>query len=166
VTYASRKGSTAAVAEAIGAVLRETGADVHVRPMHDVYNLIAYDAVVIGSAVYNGTVMPQAAQFIASQKHSLKTLPVAYFAVSLALANPDELPNAAHYLDPVYTNGPEIKPVEVALFAGSYQPAAWNLLGRLVLRFSDQPQGDFRNWEEIRRWAAGIEHRLLNTTKE
>jgi menaquinone-dependent protoporphyrinogen oxidase len=46
VTYASRGGSTAGVAEAIGKVLAESGSKVEVHPMQDVTDLTPYDAVV------------------------------------------------------------------------------------------------------------------------
>ena len=51
VTYASRAGSTAEVAEAIGKTLTEGGAQVDVIPMQDVNDLSPYRAVVAGSAI-------------------------------------------------------------------------------------------------------------------
>ncbi|MBI5957219.1 MAG: flavodoxin, partial [Chloroflexi bacterium] len=51
VAYASRAGSTAGVAEAIGKTLSENGAQVEVRPMQDVKDLTPYGAVVAGSAI-------------------------------------------------------------------------------------------------------------------
>jgi menaquinone-dependent protoporphyrinogen oxidase len=51
VTYASRLGSTAGVAEAIGKTLAENGAEVEIRRMEDVTDLTPYSAVVAGSAI-------------------------------------------------------------------------------------------------------------------
>ena len=51
VTYASRLGATAGVAEAIGKTLMENGAQVEVRRMEDVTDLTPYSAVVAGSAI-------------------------------------------------------------------------------------------------------------------
>ena len=51
VTYASRAGSTAGVAEAIGKTLIERGAQVDMLPMQDVKDLTPYSAVVAGSAI-------------------------------------------------------------------------------------------------------------------
>ena len=51
VTYASRTGTTAGVAEAIGKTLAESGAEVDVRAVADVKDLTPYDAVVAGSAI-------------------------------------------------------------------------------------------------------------------
>jgi len=46
VTYASRLGATAGVAEAIGKTLAENGAQVEVRRMEEVTDLTPYSAVV------------------------------------------------------------------------------------------------------------------------
>ena len=54
VAYATKHGSTAEIAEAIGADLRERGHAVDVTSAHDVHDVSTYDAVVVGSAVYLG----------------------------------------------------------------------------------------------------------------
>jgi hypothetical protein len=54
VAYASRTGSTAGVAEAIGQILAESGAPVEVGHMQDVKDLAPYRAVVAGSAIQGG----------------------------------------------------------------------------------------------------------------
>ena len=64
VTYASRFGSTAGVAEAIGKVLAENGAQVDVLPMRQVKDLAAYQAVVAGSAINGGAWLPGALEFV------------------------------------------------------------------------------------------------------
>jgi menaquinone-dependent protoporphyrinogen oxidase len=64
VAYASRAGSTAGVAEAIGQTLAESGAQVEVRPMQDVEDLAPYRAVVAGSAIQGGKWLPEAMQFM------------------------------------------------------------------------------------------------------
>jgi len=51
VVYATRAGSTAGVAEAIGKTLAESGAQVEVLPMKYVTDLAPYRAVVAGSAI-------------------------------------------------------------------------------------------------------------------
>ena len=64
VTYASRLGSTAGVAEAIGKTLAENGAEVEVRRMEDVTDLTPYSAVVAGSAIRGKQWLPEAMQFM------------------------------------------------------------------------------------------------------
>src|SRR5687768_12109848 len=64
VTYASRGGSTAGVAEAIGRTLAERGLEVDVRPMDAVHDLAPYRAVVAGSAVRRERWLPEALRFM------------------------------------------------------------------------------------------------------
>jgi len=54
VAYASRTGSTAEVAKAIGNTLAESGAQVDVLPMQDIKDLAPYQAVVAGCAIRGG----------------------------------------------------------------------------------------------------------------
>ncbi|MCC6168651.1 MAG: flavodoxin, partial [Caldilineaceae bacterium] len=68
VAYASRAGSTAGVAEAIGKTLAEGGAQVDVRPMQEVKDLTPYTAVVAGSAIQGGQWLPEAIQFIQTHR--------------------------------------------------------------------------------------------------
>src|SRR5688500_3500374 len=81
VAYASRAGSTAEVAEAIGEVLREAGAEADVRPVQAVEGLAGYDALVLGSAIWVGKPLPEALRFAAAQQRALANLPVAYFVL-------------------------------------------------------------------------------------
>lgn len=59
VTYASRFGTAAGVAEAIGNTLRDCGDQVDVLPMSEVTELAAYQAVVAGSAINGGYALPR-----------------------------------------------------------------------------------------------------------
>jgi menaquinone-dependent protoporphyrinogen oxidase len=54
VAYGSRHGSTAQIAEAIAATLRQEGVEVDVLPAGEVASLEPYPAVILGSAVYGG----------------------------------------------------------------------------------------------------------------
>ncbi len=60
VTYASRAGSTAGVAEKIGKILRDLGEVAEVKPMQEVKELDGYDAVVAGSAIQASKWLPEA----------------------------------------------------------------------------------------------------------
>jgi len=54
VTYATKYGATAEMAEKIGQVLRQAGLHADVFPANRVSDLSPYQAVVLGSAVRNG----------------------------------------------------------------------------------------------------------------
>jgi len=92
VAYATRYGSTAEVAEAIGDELRKTGVEVDVQPIDDIQGLSRYQAVIIGSPIYMGKWLPEAQVFVERHQQYLRGIPVAYFAVGLTVAG--ETPDA------------------------------------------------------------------------
>jgi len=53
VAHASKHGSTAEIAETIGAVLREAGVEAEVRAARQVARRDGFDAVVLGSGLYS-----------------------------------------------------------------------------------------------------------------
>src|SRR5512135_3115832 len=89
VTYASRLGATAGVAEAIGKTLAENGTQVDVRRMEDVTDLTPYNAVVAGSAIRNKQWLPEAIQFVHAHQAALRQKPFAAFLVCMTLAMKD-----------------------------------------------------------------------------
>jgi menaquinone-dependent protoporphyrinogen oxidase len=68
IAYASRAGSTAEVAEAIGEVLRESGIDVDVRSVKDVPDVAGYNSLVLGSAIWAGRPLPEMRRFVKDQR--------------------------------------------------------------------------------------------------
>ena len=90
VTYASRAGSTAGVAQAIGNSLTEHNLEVDVCPMQDVHDLTPYRAVVAGSAIRYDRWLPEAVQFVERHQDDLSQKPFATFLVCLALSATNE----------------------------------------------------------------------------
>src|SRR5690349_8630590 len=86
VTYASRAGATAGVAQAIGQTLAESGTPVDVRPMDEVTDLSPYRAVVAGSAIQDRQWLPEALQFVRTNQATLARRPFAAFLVCMTLA--------------------------------------------------------------------------------
>ena len=54
MTYATKHGATAEIAEKVGQVLSEAGLHTDVLPVDRVGDLTPYSAVILGSAVYVG----------------------------------------------------------------------------------------------------------------
>ena len=75
ITYASRAGSTAEIAEAIGKTLSQRGTQVEVLPMQDVKDLSVYGAVAAGSAMRSSKWLPEAMQFITTHRAVLSQKP-------------------------------------------------------------------------------------------
>jgi len=157
IAYGSRCGSTAGVAEAIGQVLLKAGAEVDVRSVKDVNDLSPYQAVITGSAIRMSKWLPETVEFIKIHQNTLSRLPVAYFAVCLTMKD-DTAENRCKglgFLDPVCKQFPQVKPVDIGLFAGAVDYKKLSLAYSLILKLKGAPEGDFRNWETIRTWAAG-----------
>lgn len=164
VTYASRAGSTAAIAEAIGGTLAETGVAVEVRPMADVKDLAPYRAVVAGSAIRGCKFLPEATRFLDTQRAALARKPFAAFLVCISLGIPGNpyQEGVSKWLDPVRAVA---KPVSEGLFAGALDldrlPWGVDAIGlRIAVAFGALPKGDHRDWDAIRAWAAALPSKL------
>ena len=166
VTYASRLGSTAGVAEAIGQTLRDNGAEVDVLRMQDVTDLTSYSAVVAGSAIRGNEWLPEAMQFMRTHQAALRQKPFAAFLVCLTLAmknGENYRPHVATFLDPVRAM---VNPVSTGLFAGvldisKIDSFSNRLKFRLSVMFGVWKEGDHRDWDAIRAWAESLSVKLL-----
>jgi menaquinone-dependent protoporphyrinogen oxidase len=165
ITYASRAGSTAEIAEAIGKTLSQAGAQVEVLPMQDVKDLSMYGAVVAGSAMRSSKWLPEAMQFITTHRAVLSQRPFATFTVciTLAMSNSEQYRQAvAKWIQPVRA---QVKPVSEGLFAGRLDfnklPFNWDTLKlRMVVALGIFPKEDRRDWNAVRAWADHL-HPLL-----
>jgi menaquinone-dependent protoporphyrinogen oxidase len=167
VTYASKKGSTAEIAEEIGRTLSEAhGASVTVRPLVEVAEVDGYDAVIIGSAIRGDRLLPPVINFVVRHRAALSKLPVAYFVVCMTMREETEKSRrtALGFLDPLLRAVPEVEPVAVGLFAGALDSRGFPPLTRAMMRLARTPRGDFRDWEVIREWARGLPWRTEYVT--
>ena len=155
VTYASKYGSTGGVADAIGKELCSKGVAADVVLIKNASNVGSYQGVVIGSAIYMGKWMSEAADFVKKNRDILRQVPVAYFLVCMTLSQPTEKNRAEvlSYMDPILKAVSEIKPVGIGTFAGAldYNNLSW--LNKKILKSKGTPEGDFRDWNAIRTWA-------------
>jgi menaquinone-dependent protoporphyrinogen oxidase len=166
VTYASRAGSTAGVAEAIGKALAGKGLQVDVLPMEDVKDLSPYRAVVAGSAIHGQKWLPEAMQFLRDHRAELSDKPFAAFMVciTLSMANAEQYREGLKsWMSPVREL---VHPVSEGYFAGALNfsklPFSLNTLAmRFVVLIGVWKQGDHRNWAAIRAWAESLPSRLL-----
>ena len=161
VTYASRAGSTAGVAEAIADALSESGAEVDLRPMQDVRDIASYRAVVAGSAIQGQKWLPEAMQFLRTFQAPLTQRPFAAFSVcmTLAMRNGEQYRSSvAEWSRPVRALA---RPVSEGFFAGVLDIGKIPSFGdklkfRLSVLFGVWSEGDHRDWDAIREWAAGL----------
>ncbi|ABN57750.1 MULTISPECIES: flavodoxin domain-containing protein [Methanoculleus] len=159
VAYATRYGSTAEVAEAIGDELRKVGAEVDVRPVDEIRDLSPYRAAVIGSPIYMGKWLPEPQVFIEKNQQRLRTIPVAYFSVGLTVTDrsPEILRKAEASMDAVRML---VNPVEVGIFPGKLESSGLSFTDRTIVKMIRAKTGDFRDWEIVRSWAQAVHRKL------
>lgn len=188
IAYASRGGSTVGVAEAIAETLRAAGFDVDCRHLKTIGSMGGFDAYVIGSPIWAGRWLPEAAKFVAEHGDAIRTKPHALFVTCMRAAE-DKLPlsdkekaqiarqqsrgvqqETAHeaitkWIAPIAA---QLRPVAVGEFAGAMDPATVPFLMRLVLKLMGKTQKvDARDWPAIRAWAASLpgQFGLVETVK-
>ena len=155
VAYATWAGSTAGVAERIAEVLNRNGFAAEAVRAKDVRDVASYDAVVLGTAVHAGRLHPDALRFVRRNAAKLNTRPFATFVVCLAMKDCDEKgrATAGPYLAPVRDM---VRPASEGLFGGAYDPQKLGFVSRQIMKMIKAPPGDFRKWDEIEAWAAGL----------
>ena len=167
IAYASMHGSTGDVAGVIGKVLCAAGASVDILPVKQVDDLGPYRAAVIGSAVRSDRWLPEAQEFVASNRVVLSRMPTAYFltCLTLAVSTAENLQKARSFLDPVREEVPEVRPVGTGLFAGVLDYSQYGAAIHAVMRYKMWAkgigEGDYRDWQAIRAWADQVKSAIL-----
>jgi menaquinone-dependent protoporphyrinogen oxidase len=158
VTYASKYGATAEIAEKIGEVLRQAGLQSDVRPVDGIRDLTSYKAIILGSAVYIGQWPKEAVAFLKTNETTLADRPVWLFSSGptgegdpVELVEGKRLPAA---LQPVVDR---IRPRDITVFHGNINPDKLNFIEKWMIKsLVKKPFGDFRDWDSIVTWTTTI----------
>lgn len=158
VAYASWSGSTGEVAEAVGKTLSSQGITVDVSDVNKVKDLDPYQTVIVGTAIQASRIHPDAMKFLERYQDALSKVPVTYFIVCLTMKEDTEENQCTveAYLDTVHQKFPQIKPVDVGLFAGVMDFKKLPLPKKLIVKAMKISEGDYRNWEAIRTWVENL----------
>jgi menaquinone-dependent protoporphyrinogen oxidase len=154
IAYASKHGSTREVAERVAEVMRSAGLAVDVMPAAEVGLLRAYEAVVLGGALYTGRLHKDARRFLARHQEPLSVRSVAVFALGPKTADDSDIAGARAQLDRALKRTPNVEPVSVAIFGGVIDPA------KLGFPFNRMPYSDARDWTAIEAWAGELAERF------
>ena len=157
VTYASKYGATAEIAERIGQMLRQADLQVDVLPVNRVSDLTPYKAVALGSAVYMGQWRKEAVKFLKTNEKLLAGRPLWLFSSGpTGKGDPVQLTKGWRFpksLGPIIDR---IRPRDIAVFHGTLDMKKLNFFERWAIKNVKAPAGDFRDWEAITSWAAAI----------
>lgn len=155
VTYATRAGSTAEIANAIGETLAARGFRVEVKPVKSQPALDGYAAVILGSAIRMGNWLPEMVKFIQTNQSVLAAMPTALFTVHMLNTGEDADSRAAReaYIASVRALLPD---AENVYFEGAMDFSRLSLLDRFISRMVKAVEADRRDWDAIRRWAETV----------
>jgi len=156
VAYASKRGSTAEIAEAIADKLRECGLGVDCRPVGDVDTLEAYDAVVLGSAVYARQWPGDARRFVRRHAEELSGRMFWVFSSGPAGEPGRALSPASAEPGRIVARLERLGVREHVVFGGRLLAHPRNRLERALVKRTPFGYRDRRDWREIRAWASGI----------
>jgi menaquinone-dependent protoporphyrinogen oxidase len=153
VAYASKHGSTQEIAERIAEKLRQLGKEAEVQPVDAVKNPGSYEALVIGSAVYYGSWLKEATEWVHRNQAVLAQRPVWLFSsgplgtdVKDAEQQPKEMAEFQQ----------AIRPRDEQIFFGALDHHKLSFPERMVVKAVKGPEGDFRDWQAIEAWAESI----------
>lgn len=159
VTYATKYGATADIADEVGKALAGAGNEVEVLPLDKVMTADDYDAVILGSGVYAGHWLKAATQFVKDNKDVLATHPVWLFA-SGPIGDPPKPTQEAVELAQF---GEEIGARGHRTFAGKMEKSDLNFAERAIAAALHAEFGDFRDWGSVLEWAAQIADELARS---
>ena len=164
VLFGSRYGSTEGIAERIAQRLRMAGHEVNVEGSTYAGSIDQFDGFVIGSAVYLGAWLKEPAEWVRRHAHALAGRPVWLFSSGpLGHETHDAAGKDLREMSipkEIAEFEAAIKPRGTRVFFGALDHKKFGLAHRMLWNLPASRQllieGDFRDWEDIDGWAAGI----------
>ena len=155
VTYGSKRGGTEGIARQVAEVLRAEGHEADVRPPRDIEDVAAYDAVIVGGALYANRWYRLARRFVHRHAQKLREKPVWFFS-----SGPLDTSAVEGGIGPttqVRALMEEVGARGHMTFGGRLEKDAKGFIARAMARTH---AGDWRDSEQIRRWALSVAEAL------
>ncbi len=165
IAYDTIHGSTAEVAGFIGEFLCDLGLKADVRLAVNVTDISKYDAVIIGTGIYEFAWLEGAKNFLSENKDALSQVDTAYFMLGISMYYdiPETRgPAKENFMDPILEEFPEVVPLSLGLFGGDvdFEENDYELFEWFILRIIGLPAllgygkegADRRSWGAIRIW--------------
>jgi menaquinone-dependent protoporphyrinogen oxidase len=155
VTYGTKMGGTEGIARMLGETLEARGFDAEVRPANEVEDIAGYDAVIVGGALYMGRWHRHARHFIQRHARQLERKPVWLFS-----SGPLD-DSATQWVIPPVAQVQRLMDWIGArghmTFGGRLPADARGFIARAMAKTHS---GDWRDGDQIRRWAVKIADEL------
>jgi menaquinone-dependent protoporphyrinogen oxidase len=161
VSSASKHGATSEIADEIGKVLRDAlhersvGDDVvvDVRSAERVSSVEDYDAVVLGSAVYAGHWLEPERELVERHAGALTARPVWLFSSGPGGEPPKPAEEESVDVSGIFeATGAR----DHRMFPGRLDKSTLGFAEKAIVLALRVAEGDFRDWDAIRRWARDI----------
>jgi len=161
IAYATRSGSTAEVAEAIGASLHDAGLGPDVLPMRQVESLEGRTAVILGAPLYVGRFPDEFHKFLARHRDALATLRPWCFVLGPTRNQPADFEAARKQAEKQLGRYRWFHAAELQIFGGKFDldrlPFPFSLARRLPkFILKEIPSTDMRDWAAIRAWTLKV----------
>jgi menaquinone-dependent protoporphyrinogen oxidase len=160
VAYASKRGSTAEIAETVAATLRREGLKVCLEPAEQVKSLEPYEAVVLGSAVYMKRWRGDAKDFLKKHRKALRQMPFWVFS-SGPVGDPANDDPGWMEPSPVVEKVEELGGRGHEVFGGCLPTEPRGTMERAMVAGVPREHRDRRDWAAIRTWAMRVASELV-----
>lgn len=163
VLYATAQGSTRDIAEFIADDLVAHSAHAELHDIEHAPDLTGIDVVIIGSAVHDMDLLPEASAYIRNNQPTLADKKVWLFTVGLgpALRGPLGRWIGRQIPRKIAAAITALHPRDYAAFAGRYERAGVSWRARAMYRLLGGARyGDLRDWRAIREWSGLIARAL------
>ena len=155
VAYASKHGSTAEIALAVGETLRGLGLTVDCVDAGEVGDVESYDAVVLGSAVYMKRWRGDAKHFLRKHGKELSQRPFWVFS-SGPIGDPSGDKPSWEEPPRIVERAEALGVREHVIFGGRVPTDPHGPAQRAMVENTPPQYRDRRDWDEIRGWASRI----------
>jgi menaquinone-dependent protoporphyrinogen oxidase len=156
VAYATHYGATQGIAECVADTLRREDVEVTLADIEHLDRVDpSFDAFVIGSAVHAGRWLKHGTEFVKRNADALRARQVWLFSsgpIGDAVEKPQPKPREIDRFEELVGQRDHV------IFGGAFDREVADARGgrfdRAINRFI--PEGDYRDWPEIERWATSI----------
>ena len=155
VAYASRRGSTAEIAETISGALRREGISVDCEAAETVKSVDPYDAIILGSAVYVKRWRGDAKHFLRKHRRVLAQRPFWVFSTGPAGDPAEDKPEWAEPTS-VVEKVEKLGGRGHVVFGGRLPAEPRGPIEKAMVQNTPAEYRDRRDWDEIRAWAVSI----------
>jgi menaquinone-dependent protoporphyrinogen oxidase len=153
VVYSSKHGATEGIARALAERFMKHGQESVVAPVTDANAIDDAQTVVLGSAVYAGSWMREAIEWAHANAKVLQSRSVWLFSSGPLGEDVDDEQEQPRQLSELTEL---LRARGHRMFFGALDKSKLGFPERMMVKAVKAPEGDFRDWDDIRGWADEI----------